>query len=377
MGVACGMPRPAGRSPTFLKTLENALLARFSPDGKKIVTADYEARVWDAQSGEELTEPMRHGGVVYPAQFSPDGTRILTASQDKTARVWDAQNGQSLVGPMLHGSELNSAEFSPGWDANRHGFRRRHGAHLGRANRRASHRAVETPEFCRERALQSGWEAHPYRFLGQHRLRGDAQTGRRLLEPMKHGEGVLRADFSPDGQRILTCSWDNTARLWDAQTGLRIAEPMKHSDVIVAAEFSPDGKRILTASHDGTARIWDVQTGQPLTEPMKHRDALLGARFSPDGRRVATACFDHTARVWDVGPNPDRFPDWLCQLSEAISGQVLNNQAVLEPTKLNRLETIDLIRDRLMKAEETDEWVVWGRWLWLIARREPSRRFLK
>jgi WD40 repeat protein len=180
---------------------------------------------------------------------------------------------------------------------------------------------------------------------------------------MKHGEAVYRAHFSPDGKRILTSSWDNTARLWDAQTGLRIAEPMKHSDVIVAAEFSPDGKRILTASHDGSARIWDVQTGQPLTEPMKQRSALLSARWSPDGKRVATASFDDTARVWDVGPNPSKYPDWLLQLSEAISGQVFNNQAVLEPTKLNRLETINQIRDRLAKADDNDEWVVWGRWL--------------
>jgi WD40 repeat protein len=47
------------------------------------------------------------------AQFSPDGQRIVTASTDGTARVWDAQSGQALTDPMKHGSGVTSAQFSP------------------------------------------------------------------------------------------------------------------------------------------------------------------------------------------------------------------------------------------------------------------------
>src|SRR5205823_4085368 len=47
---------------------------------------------------------LKHGGGVYSAQFSPDGKRIVTASDDKTARVWDAQSGQPLTGPLKHDS---------------------------------------------------------------------------------------------------------------------------------------------------------------------------------------------------------------------------------------------------------------------------------
>ena len=98
--------------------------AQFSPDGKRIVTAsqDKTARVWDAQSGQPLTEPLKHDNKVNSAQFSPDGKRIVTASDDNTARVWDAQSGQPLTEPLKH-DEL--CEFSPiqsGWEADRHGF---------------------------------------------------------------------------------------------------------------------------------------------------------------------------------------------------------------------------------------------------------------
>jgi WD40 domain-containing protein len=63
--------------------------ARFSPDGWRIVTAsgDNTVRVWDAESGKSVGEPMRHEDTVWAASFSPDGRRIVTASQDKTARV--------------------------------------------------------------------------------------------------------------------------------------------------------------------------------------------------------------------------------------------------------------------------------------------------
>ena len=65
---------------------------------------------------------------------------------------------------------------------------------------------------------------------------------------------VNSAQFSPDGQRVVTASEDRTARLWDAATGKAIGEPMKHEDAVYSAQFSPDGQRVVTASDDGTAR---------------------------------------------------------------------------------------------------------------------------
>jgi WD domain, G-beta repeat len=65
--------------------------AAFSPDGKRIVTAssDKTARVWDAESGKPIGEPLRgHEDAVFSAAFSPDGKHIVTTSKDQTARVW-------------------------------------------------------------------------------------------------------------------------------------------------------------------------------------------------------------------------------------------------------------------------------------------------
>ena len=81
---------------------------------------------------------------------------------------------------------------------------------------------------------------------------------------------MYSAAFSPDGKRIVTASWDKTARIWDAATGKPIGEPLKATkDWVNSAAFSPDGKRIVTASVDKTARIWDAVSGKAIGEPLK------------------------------------------------------------------------------------------------------------
>ena len=85
----------------------------FSPDGKRIVTAsdDNTARVWDL-SGQQIAELKGHTSPVYSASFSPDGKRIVTASFDNTARVWDL-SGQQIAELKGHTSPVYSASFSP------------------------------------------------------------------------------------------------------------------------------------------------------------------------------------------------------------------------------------------------------------------------
>ena len=138
---------------------------------------------------------------------------------------------------------------------------------------------------------------------------------------------VTSAQFSPDGQRMVTASADKTARVWDAASGKPIGEPMKHEDTVNSAQFSPDGQRVVTASEDKTARLWDAASGKPIGEPMKHEDAVNSAQFSPDGQRVVTASWDKTARLWDavIMTDKDTREDilLLAELAEATGGVTL------------------------------------------------------
>src|SRR5215469_3492640 len=128
----------------------------------------------------------------------------------------------------------------------------------------------------------------------------DAASGKPIGEPMNHESEVYSAQFSPDGQRVVTASRDKTARLWDATSGKSIGEPMKHEGVVFSAQFSPDGQRVLTGSWDKAAHLWDATNGKPIGEPMNHENQVNSAQFSPDGQWVVTASEDKTARVWDA-----------------------------------------------------------------------------
>jgi WD40 repeat protein len=128
----------------------------------------------------------------------------------------------------------------------------------------------------------------------------DAASGKQVGEPMEHKGFVNSAQFSPDGQRVVTASSDTTARVWDAASGKQIGEPMDHKGVVVSAQFSPDGQRVVAASIDKTARVWDAASGKQVGEAMEHKGFVNSAQFSPDGQRVVTASSDTTARVWDA-----------------------------------------------------------------------------
>ncbi len=129
----------------------------------------------------------------------------------------------------------------------------------------------------------------------------DARTGELVMSRRQAGAvngTVNSAQFSPDGQRIVTASTDNTAQVWDARTGAPVGEPLRHDGVVSSAQFSPDGQRIVTASTDKTAQVWDARTGARVGEPLRHHGVVNSAQFSPDGQHIVTASADKTARVW-------------------------------------------------------------------------------
>jgi WD40 repeat protein/tetratricopeptide (TPR) repeat protein len=125
----------------------------------------------------------------------------------------------------------------------------------------------------------------------------DAVSGK-LIAVFAHQGAVNNAAFSPAGNRIVTASTDKTAKLWDAATGNMIRS-FSHEGTVNAAAFSPDGARILTASADKTAKLWDAISGK-LIASFGHQDEVNDAEFSPDGARIVTASADKSAKLWDV-----------------------------------------------------------------------------
>jgi len=83
---------------------------------------------------------------------------------------------------------------------------------------------------------------------------------------------------------------------------MRIRFVCSLSGMVSAVTFSPDGTRVATASYDDTARIWDAG-GAPVAQ-LAHPDWVSDVAFAPDGATVATASYDGVARAWHIGGAP-------------------------------------------------------------------------
>src|SRR5262249_3199953 len=118
--------------------------------------------------------------------------------------------------------------------------------------------------------------------------------------------------FRPDGQFVLTGSYDRSARLWEVAAGPQVSvlrnegriarqatgfEPttsmgtndLRFSGMITVAIFSPDRRSVLPGGWSGTARLWDTASGKPIGKPLQHADPITAAAFHPDGKTVVIA----------------------------------------------------------------------------------------
>ena len=95
----------AGQSPN----LANA----FSPDGQYLITTlGTDAKVWEISSGRDVAILHGHTATIGDAAFSPDGTLILTVSEDKTGRIWNAKTGAVLAVLKGDANPIKKGQFA-------------------------------------------------------------------------------------------------------------------------------------------------------------------------------------------------------------------------------------------------------------------------
>lgn len=132
----------------------------------------------------------------------------------------------------------------------------------------------------------------------------DAATGECLYSLQGHEGAVCSATASSDLKYIVTCSEDNTAKLWVVQRESCSASCLftfrGHTKTVNSAAFSPDGKFVVTSSSDCTAKIWTVRTGLCQRSFEGHRGAVFAASFTPDGTKIQTQARDSTVKDWEV-----------------------------------------------------------------------------
>ena len=196
-----------------------------------------------------------HSGLVNTASFSPDGSRIVTASYDGTARIWDAQSG-ALIKVFDYNYSAWSATYSP--DGNRI-------------------------------MIVADGNVDIY----------DAQNGTHIVTISSLS---YDATYSPDGSKILTRGL-NDVNVWDAESGSLIKTFRTKKPVNFAA-FIFDGRSVLTAE-GRTIRLWDIEyenCKDSIIIEFKDR-YLINSKLitiSPDGKCMAMVTGSNVIQIWDL-----------------------------------------------------------------------------
>ena len=298
----------------------------WSHDGKYLITGstDKTARIWDT-SGKLIVPLKGHQGGVYSASFSRNDKHIITKSDDKTVRIWDFSGEQLAI--IKHQEWVNSASFSPD------------GTRIITISQQPQNEKIvdgmNTVSGSNE-AIVRIWDLSGNLLLklqdtvntasfspdGKYILTtSNDKTARiwdtsgKLVKALSgHSEAVTSANWSPNGKYILTNSDDSY--VWDI-SGKQIARfKVDNKWKITDAGFSADSQRIFVTTSDKTY-VWHL-SGRLIREIKNQKELNSNAEFSPDGKRLFTT--DDTIKVWDIRDGAAKVWDLSADLIAELTG---------------------------------------------------------
>jgi len=326
---------------TFLGHHDKVACVSFSPDGGKIASAGcvYTIRIWDTKTGDvldvlnvpdpqvnavgfshdgmqlfyagsetlqiinlsnnEKTELIGHQGTIDYAEYSHDGSKIISASDDGSIRIWNARNGQLLktiapsadkvfISAVLSPDEKYIAliDYSEGislWDA--------HTGILLKSfeSQYLIYRIAYSPDG--KRIAVSG------ALNGIMILNARDLTVDQTINTLGISTGVA---FSPDGEKVAYSCLDMTTRIWelrsDGEQSAIICDGKDH----YMADYSPDGKQVAVANADGSITIWDLANKQEIVCFNAHDKSVVRLMYSYDGKFLLSSGYDNVVKAWDT-----------------------------------------------------------------------------
>jgi U4/U6 small nuclear ribonucleoprotein PRP4 len=134
---------------------------------------------------------------------------------------------------------------------------------------------------------------------------GEAGTGspyqiQEVAHLKGHASRLCKVAFHPQGDHVVTTSFDHTWRMWDVETGGEILLQDGHSKEVYGVGFHPDGSLCSTTDYGGVVHLWDLRTGKTVHHFLGHAKRVLCSEFSPNGFQLATAGDDGTLKIWDL-----------------------------------------------------------------------------
>ena len=308
-----GEPLPEGAVARFgtrhWRQDEGRIRVTFSPDGKFIAAAgdnlDRTITLWDAATGWQVGHITQDEYGVRALAFSPDGKRLVSASDRGTVSQWDVDT-QEEVQRFTTDHIFYCASVRPD------------GQGLATVGYPGMIHLWELPDGKETTPFQTGEIDHHtlvvfspdgnHLFSATHRVvhLWEVATGKEIREFRGYEKDIASLALSPDGTVLATGGNDGTVRLWDVATGEELQRLTDHEIAGEAVAFSPDGKTVASCAY-GSVYLWDTVTGTQLRRFAAGPDGCFSIAFSPDGRTLAAGGKWHILQVWEIATGRERF----------------------------------------------------------------------
>ncbi len=276
-----------------------------SPDGRTIAICGGGLGLSDAGTGRPIWR--RDEADAYTVAFTPDGKRMVTAEADGGVRLRDASDGEELRTLLKGEKPPEFVAVSPD------------GRWLAAGGREALTTVCPLAGEGRPIVLGSrsyGGDGASFSSDGTLLATGSDHGKVALWTLPSGGEVALLADLHAGAYRVCLSS-DGKWLALNAGAQPSVIEiasrkevgfaPWMHPDCTGPMDFTVDGRIVATGGRDRVVRIWDLRAGRALTSIEGHQAPVWHLRFSRDGSRLATGSDDGTTLVWDTST-------WVAQL---------------------------------------------------------------
>ena len=274
---------------------------KWSPDGSQLFTTSTSGgkgigKLWDAESGQELA---RIPGLIQATSmdWSPSGDLVAVGTSDFSVHIWDINSDQEIL--KLGGAPPNiwQVAFSPD------------GKQLLAMGEDNSLKVYDLSPAFLTIPIPIGWTGGYWSRNGEQIAFGyedgtvkifNSETGAEELILSGHTDIPFWVEYSPSGDRILTCGYDQTAKIWDAKSGKLLLTFNEHEDTVYNCAWSPDGKYI--SSNDwtkGNVFVWDSRSGDVLNNFTLHTKDINQTIWAPNSELLLSMGNYGEAWIWD------------------------------------------------------------------------------
>jgi WD40 repeat protein len=226
--------------------------------------------VWNAGAGELPLQKLKIDAPVTAIAYSPDNQKIAVATASSLVHVF---------GPSL-------PNVSP-------------------ASELTLHQTITTTSVVKDLVFaansQSFWTASVDGKVDQWNYVGLAQR-----RQMNHGGPVYGVAISGNGNTVVSCSADQTVRVWDNGSGAQKFQLNGHVGAVHAVAMSRDETFAVSSGADGTLRLWDIIGGRQLKQLAKFDQTMYSIALHPNGQMVAAAGADRRVHLLDIITGEER-----------------------------------------------------------------------